>query len=81
MVADRADPSVGLLSDCAGSTGSRGSLEDYTMIVLGIILLVIGYIVPIPILYTLGSILVVIGLILLLLGAVGRPMAGRRYWY
>lgn len=51
------------------------------MIVLGIILLVIGYLVPIPILSTLGSILVVVGLILLLLGAVGRPIGGRQYWY
>jgi membrane-bound ClpP family serine protease len=51
------------------------------MIVLGLILLIVGYILPIPILETLGIILIVIGLILLLLGGVGHPVAGRRYWW
>jgi hypothetical protein len=51
------------------------------MIVLGIILLVIGYVLPLPILITIGWILVVIGAILWILGAVGRPVAGRRYWF
>lgn len=51
------------------------------MIIIGVILLVIGYIIPIPILTTVGGILLVIGLILLLLGAAGRPVANRRYWF
>jgi hypothetical protein len=51
------------------------------MIVLGIILLVVGWLIGIPILYTLGIILVVVGVILELLGAVGRPMMGRRHYY
>jgi hypothetical protein len=51
------------------------------MIVLGIILIVIGYVVPVPILYTIGGILVVVGVILWILGAVGRPVGGRRYWF
>jgi hypothetical protein len=51
------------------------------MIVLGIILLVVGYVLPLPILITIGWILVVIGAILWILGAVGRPVAGRRYWF
>jgi hypothetical protein len=51
------------------------------MIVLGIVLAVVGYLTGIGILETLGVILVVIGLILLLLGGIGRPVAGRRYWY
>lgn len=51
------------------------------MIVLGVILLILGYVLPIPILATLGIILIVIGLILLLLGGVGHPVAGRRYWF
>ena len=50
------------------------------MIVLGIILLVLGYVLPIPLLITLGWILVVIGVVLFILGSVGRPVAGRRYW-
>lgn len=53
------------------------------MIVLGIILLVLGYVVPgIPaFVITLGWILVVIGLILLVLGQVGRPVGGRKSWF
>lgn len=51
------------------------------MIVLGIVLLVIGYLVPIHLLYVLGAILVVIGLVLMLLGGVGRPVGGRTYWF
>jgi hypothetical protein len=50
------------------------------MIVLGIILLAIGFILAIPILWTIGVIVVVIGLILALLGATGRAVGGRR-WY
>jgi hypothetical protein len=35
----------------------------------------------IQILWTIGIILLVIGAVLWLLGAVGRPVGGRRYWY
>jgi Family of unknown function (DUF6131) len=51
------------------------------VIVLGIILLIIGFVAGIPILWTIGIILCVIGLILLLLGNAGRTFGGRRYWY
>jgi uncharacterized protein involved in response to NO len=51
------------------------------MILLGVILLIIGAIFGIGILYVLGAILAVIGVIFWILGAVGRPVAGRRYYY
>lgn len=51
------------------------------MIVLGIILLIIGFIAKIPLLWTLGIIVLVIGAILAVLGAVGREVGGRRHWY
>ena len=51
------------------------------MIVLGIILLVIGFIAAIPILWTIGIILVVIGAILALMGTMGRAVGGRRHYY
>jgi membrane-bound ClpP family serine protease len=52
------------------------------VIVLGIILVVVGYLVPnLAILATIGWIVLAIGLILLVLGQVGRPVGGRRYWY
>jgi uncharacterized protein DUF6131 len=51
------------------------------MIVLGIILLVIGYLLPLQLLITLGIILIVVGVILEILGAVGRPVFGRRHYW
>jgi hypothetical protein len=51
------------------------------MIVLGIILLVLGYVLPMQILATIGWLLVVIGVVLFILGAVGRPVGGRKVWF
>jgi hypothetical protein len=51
------------------------------MIILGVLLLVLGYVLPLGILYTLGWILVVLGVVLWILGAVGHPIAGRRHYY
>jgi hypothetical protein len=51
------------------------------MIILGIVLFLLGYFLVVPILETLGIILAVIGVILWILGAAGRPVADRRYWY
>jgi hypothetical protein len=49
--------------------------------VLGIILFVLGYVLVFPILETLGIILLLVGVVLYILGAVGRPVAGRRDGY
>jgi Family of unknown function (DUF6131) len=51
------------------------------MVVLGIVLLVLGYLFAIPLLWSIGIVLLVIGAVLWILGSVGRPVAGRRYWY
>ena len=51
------------------------------MVVLGLILLVIGFLLGLPALWTIGLILVVIGAILFLLGVIGREVGGRRDWY
>lgn len=51
------------------------------MIILGVICLVLGFILGIPILWSIGIALLVIGLILIVLGAVGRPLAGRRHFF
>jgi hypothetical protein len=51
------------------------------MIVLGAILLVLGFVLHISILWTIGIILLVIGAVFWILGSVGRPVAGRRSWY
>jgi hypothetical protein len=51
------------------------------MIVLGIILLVLGFVFGVPLLWTIGIILVVVGVVLFLLGSAGREIGGRRHWY
>ncbi|UQX89045.1 DUF6131 family protein [Jatrophihabitans telluris] len=51
------------------------------MIVLGIILLIIGFVAKIAILWTIGIILILVGAVLFLLGAAGREVGGRRHWY
>ncbi|MGD0934810.1 MAG: DUF6131 family protein [Streptosporangiaceae bacterium] len=51
------------------------------MIILGIILLVVGFLLKIAILWTIGIVVLVIGLILLLLGAIGHEIGGRRHYY
>jgi len=51
------------------------------MITLGVILLLIGFFAHIPILWTIGIILLVIGVVLALLGMAGREIGGRRHFY
>jgi protein-S-isoprenylcysteine O-methyltransferase Ste14 len=63
-----------------GSPVTRARKEPY-VIVLGIILLIIGFIASIPILWTIGIIVVVAGLILALLGSTGRAVGGRRHYF
>ncbi|UQA97121.1 DUF6131 family protein [Streptomyces halobius] len=51
------------------------------MIILGIILLVIGFVAEISILWTIGLILLVVGAALWLLGSMGRAVGGRRHYW
>ncbi|MFJ4184250.1 DUF6131 family protein [Kitasatospora sp. NPDC089509] len=51
------------------------------MIVLGVILLIVGFVIGFPILWTIGMILVVIGLVLWVAGAVGHTVGGRRHYF
>ncbi len=51
------------------------------MIILGVVLLIIGFLAKVPIIWTLGIIVVVVGAILALLGVAGREIGGRRHYY
>ena len=51
------------------------------MIIFGITLLIIGFLLKIAIVWTLGILALVIGLILALLGAVGHAVGGRRHYW
>ena len=51
------------------------------MIILGLILLLIGFVTGIAIVWTVGVIVLIIGVILWLLGAVGHAVGGRRHYF
>ena len=51
------------------------------MIILGVVLLVAGFLLSIPVLWTIGIILVVAGAALAILGGSGRKVGGRAHWY
>ena len=51
------------------------------MIVLGIVLLIIGFVAKIPVLWTIGIIIALIGVVFAVAGFAGREIAGRRHWY
>jgi hypothetical protein len=51
------------------------------MIILGVVLLVIGFIFKVAIIWTLGVVAIVIGAVLALFGVAGREIGGRRHYY
>ena len=51
------------------------------MIIVGTVLLVLGFFLGIPNLWTIGVILAGIGAILWVHGSQGRPIGGRRHYY
>jgi hypothetical protein len=51
------------------------------MIILGLVLLIVGFVVKIGVLWSIGVALLVIGLVLALLGATGRAVGGRRHYW
>jgi type IV secretory pathway TrbD component len=69
------------------SVGSKGRLCrplnlggcDYAMIILGIVLLVIGFIAAIPVIWSIGVIVLIIGLVFMIFGALGHAIGGRRH--
>jgi hypothetical protein len=51
------------------------------MIILGIILLVAGFLLNISLLWVVGLILLIVGLVLMVMGRMGRAVGGRRHYY
>jgi hypothetical protein len=51
------------------------------VLILGVILLIIGWLAGIGILTTIGIILIIIGAVLWILGSTGRPVGGRRHYW
>ncbi len=55
--------------------------REQHMIVVGLVLMLIGFLTGIPVLWSVGILVAAIGLVLLLLGAAGREVGGRRHYY
>ena len=51
------------------------------MITLGVILLIVGFLIKIPILWSIGIVVLIIGVVLFALGAMGRAVGGRKHYY
>jgi hypothetical protein len=51
------------------------------LIGLGLVLLILGFLLGVNILWTIGIILLVIGVILAVLGSMDRAVGGRRHYY
>jgi len=52
-----------------------------SMIILGLILLVLGLILSVPILWVIGLVLVAVGAIFWIAGSAGHEIGGRRHYY
>jgi len=51
------------------------------MMVFGVVLLIIGFVAHIPILWTIGLVVLVVGAVLFLLGSAGHAVGGRRHYW
>jgi hypothetical protein len=51
------------------------------MIAVGLILMLLGFLFGIPILWTVGIVLLLVGVVLLIMGSTGRAVGGRRHYY
>jgi hypothetical protein len=76
--ARRSDRPDHQLAHTRAITGTEGTAN---MIILGLILLLIGYLTGISLLYTVGGIVLVVGIAVFVLGNVGRPVGGRKVWF
>lgn len=73
---------AGIPATVSGPTfGGRRPLGGTPLIILGIVLLVVGFLLKIAIVWTLGIIALVVGLLLVLLGSIGHAVGGRRHYY
>ncbi len=51
------------------------------MLILGVILLILGFVLDISILWTIGIILVIVGAVLWLMGSMGRAVGPRNHYW
>ena len=51
------------------------------MIVLGVVLLLLGFLLAIHVLWIIGLILLIVGAALWIMGSMGRTVGGRRHYF
>ena len=51
------------------------------MVIFGVILMIIGFVAGIPILWTVGLIVLVVGLVLWIMGSAGHAFGGRKHYF
>ena len=80
-------PPLGVLADLRAerpfghSEGERTTEKGHAMIILGLVLLVAGFLTKLSVLWTIGIILLIVGVVLALLGTTGRAVGGRRHYF
>lgn len=51
------------------------------MLIAGVVLILLGVLLGVPVLYTIGVVVAIVGLVLWILGSTGRAVGGRsHYW-
>jgi hypothetical protein len=63
------------------AAGQEPDEGDPAMIILGIILLILGLLLSVPVLWVIGLVLVAVGAILWIVGTAGHEIGGRRHYY
>ncbi len=51
------------------------------MIIVGLVLMLIGFVAAIPVMWSVGIVVAIIGLVLLVLGRNGRRIGGRSHYF
>lgn len=56
-------------------------MSGVSVVFIGVIIIIIGFVSKIAVLWTIGIIAVVVGVILALLGTTKYAVGGRRHWF
>ncbi|NNN08065.1 MAG: hypothetical protein HKL85_02590 [Acidimicrobiaceae bacterium] len=51
------------------------------MVIIGAVLMLVGFLLGVPILWSVGVIVLIIGIVLWLMGTMGHMVGGRRHYY
>ena len=51
------------------------------VVTFGVVLMIIGFLLGVPVLWSIGVLLLVIGLVFWVLGSIGHAVGGRRHYY